>query len=98
MNLHGHYLADPRGADNFNRWCNDRIWELLQRPAFWNVYDTNQGGGVTFGGENSVMYQLMIDAINAVAHPQRPGLRHRIVLLDGTIVHEWPTMPQSEAT
>lgn len=90
MNLFDHYRRDPRGASSFNQWCEDRIWELLQRPGRLEVFDertgrwwvpTCDGKAPRFVGE--CLQRYLEDPI---VHPSRS----RVVLAsDGTVIKEW---------
>lgn len=87
--LHEHFRADPRGADSFGKWIEDRVWEMLQRPARVQVWF--EGGRawtswVLDSGKFSA--HTALDALRRYArHTQ---WHYRIVLLDGTVIKEWP--------
>ena len=93
--LHEHYHADPRGADSFGKWIEDRIWESLQRPARW----VERGPGVPFWIDYGSITPRTVATCIALAVERRakiPQLQMRVVLLDGTIIREWAAA--SEAT
>jgi hypothetical protein len=89
------FRADPRGAESFPEWLNDRVWELLQRAAKWDCLDTENGGGVSFDGD---AHGLLWDAIRAVRAPKRTGLINRVRLLNGTMIKEWLQETKDSAT
>ncbi len=87
MNLFDHYQKDPRGADNYPQWCRDRIWELLQQPAMLQEYP----GGCSFYGPPlrfGTLREALADMRTRITAPNQ--VRVRVVLLDGTIIREWP--------
>jgi hypothetical protein len=81
--LHEHFRADPRGADSFGNWIEDRIWELLQRPC---ELESNVVGRWIVVGYNKSTARALVEL--AKSHNEFLGSL-RVVLLDGTIVKEW---------
>ena len=84
--LHEHFVADPRGATSFKRYREDRIWELLQRPAMTQEYP----GGCRFYGPGlgiATLHEALADMRIRVTAPNQT--RVRVSLLNGTVIKEW---------
>jgi hypothetical protein len=80
--LFEYFRVDPRGAASFPEWINDRIWELLQRPA---IMQTGHFGVWTGRAFDNVFGCIE----TAVAFVPRTDANVRVVLIDGTIIKEW---------
>lgn len=85
--LREHFRADPRGADSYPKWIEDRVWELLQRPAVWECLDPN-GGGVEFGPREA--HEHIVEAIAYAGTRESRRFTNTVRLLDGTVIKEWP--------
>ena len=84
--LHEHFRADPRGASSYTQRIEDRIWELLQRPARLELFDDGKWKQDPYCGEYSTAAELLYDVRNGL----NSVYKWRAILLDGTIIREWP--------
>jgi hypothetical protein len=84
--LHEHFVSDPRGATSFKQYREDRIWELLQRPAMTQEYP---GGCRVYGCglEFTTLHEALADMRIRVTAPNQT--RVRVSLLNGAVVKEW---------
>jgi hypothetical protein len=86
--LFEHFRADPRGAATFKQWREDRIWELLQRPATLESKCT--GRWIWIGDGISVVDAIIqIDAGAGFLGPLRPRPD------DGTVIKKWQGAPKA---
>lgn len=85
--LHEHFRADPRGASSYTQWIEDRIWELLQRPATiqYQMHDWKSLGSPI---KWSALHKALAALNRDVSAPMVAKMR--VVILDGTIIKEWP--------
>jgi hypothetical protein len=98
--LHEHFRADPRGADSFGKWIEDRIWDLLMRPADLMLDDTHGSAGwYTCKVYDAPLHNFAEGStINTAAHAllaahhehKHYETKTRVVLFDGTVIKEWP--------
>lgn len=82
--LREHFRADPRGASSYTQWIEDRVWELLQRPARLQYREHSAWFD---------LYELAQPAHRWLlsGHVDRHGsVPIRVVLLGGTVIKEWP--------
>ena len=77
--LREHFRADPRGADSFGRWIEDRVWEMLQRPAFVTTGAHRRSAWVAWEAIRNAMHEY-----DVLQEPLR------VCLEDGTVIKEWP--------
>jgi hypothetical protein len=78
--LHEHFRVNPMGASSYPKWIEDRTRELLQRPARLMC---DYGHGWAQRG-NITDVEWLVRASQGSEFPRK------IVLLDGTIIKEWP--------
>lgn len=82
MRLRLCFAINPQGATSFKNWLDDRIWELLQRPAIRQC--RLELSGVWYAADNGPLSAMVRQCTMYDQHLQR-----RAVLMDGTIVKEW---------
>jgi hypothetical protein len=95
--LHEHFRTDPRGADSFGKWIEDRIWELLQRTARMDFVD-GEGQPWRAFVSTVVANRKAFELATSGLIQRRGSLKLRIVLLDGTIIKEWLPETKDSAT
>lgn len=79
--LFDHFRANPRGATSYPEWLNDRVWELLQRPA---VRECRLLSGALYAADHGPLFQMLRQC-----RSYDIGLQRRAVLKGGTIIKEW---------
>jgi hypothetical protein len=80
--LFEHFQADPRGATTIKQWREDRVWELLQRPA--RIHE--QASSIRMVTPSMPLHE----AVSRVATNRERWRHHgQIKLLDDTVIKEW---------
>lgn len=87
--LHEHFRVNPMGATSYPKWIEDRIWELLQRPAIIQVWfedGRTWTRWVMDNCENTIATAL----VTLDRYARYTPWHYRIIRPDGTIIKEWP--------
>lgn len=85
--LHEHFLTDPRGADSFGKWIEDRMVDLMRQPARGQSF---RNGGWRSSPANPVWELGTWLEVAIAASKRNTHAKIRVILLDDTIIKEWP--------
>lgn len=92
-NLFEWFRADPRGADSFEQWIEDRICFFLRSVAKLQYFVNGEWKtDFSFGGPSTIA-QCMLE----FNHIWISKYKRRIILLDGTVFREWESKNGSSA-